>query len=99
MCQQIVRVLDKAQRTMNLMPEEAAVLRRERARFQAALRFCQGKKAFFAGDTKTAIEDLTEANTFFRSSRISLVLFLVRIVPRFLRRAYDIRKRFLGCFV
>jgi glycosyltransferase involved in cell wall biosynthesis len=94
-CERILRALDKVERTMFLTRREAEVLRRERVRFHATLRHCEGKKAFFNGDPKSAIEALAEANAYFHSRKLSLALILLRAAPRFLLRAYHVRDRLI----
>ncbi|MEJ7709178.1 MAG: hypothetical protein WKF84_04795 [Pyrinomonadaceae bacterium] len=43
----ILKVLDKAARTMNLTLKQRAILERQRANFYATLRLYEGKRAFF----------------------------------------------------
>lgn len=93
MCEHILKVLDKTKETMTLTGGERATLEKEYERFRATLRFHEGKRAFFEGDTERAIEGLTEANQFFRDRKISMTLRLLRRAPRLLLRAYDLRDR------
>jgi hypothetical protein len=64
-------------------------------RTQATLSLCNGKSAFFNGDTKTAVKCLTEANVFFNSRKVALVIQILPIAPRFLLRLYNLRDRFV----
>ncbi|HEY2990149.1 MAG TPA: glycosyltransferase family A protein [Candidatus Binatia bacterium] len=91
MCAAIVSVLDKIEKVLPLTPREREILSRERTRFRAGLRLSRGKRAFLRGDRTTAIEELTAANAFFRSRKITLVLWLLRLAPGLLSRAYDLR--------
>ena len=50
-------------------------------------------EAFFSGDTKGAISGLTEANRFFHNRKFSFTLMMLRVAPRLLLRAYDLRDR------
>jgi glycosyltransferase involved in cell wall biosynthesis len=93
MCQHILRVLDKVRREMPLTASEIDVIAKRRAYFAALLRLHQGKRAFFAGDHKEAVEALTEANAVLRRRKISAALLLLRIMPGLLLRAYDMRDR------
>jgi glycosyltransferase involved in cell wall biosynthesis len=95
MCKSALQVLDKCERTMPLSGREAEVLRQERARFHATLRFCEGKNSFFKGDPRAAVEALTEANEYFKSRKVTLALILLRAAPRLLRRVYALRDRFV----
>jgi hypothetical protein len=58
-------------------------------------RFHEGKRAFFEGDTRGAIEGLSDANAFFKSRKTSMMLVLLRLAPRLMLRAYDVRDRFV----
>ncbi len=93
MCQHIVRVLDKVQGAMSLTSSEIDLVTERRAYFTALLRLHQGKRAFFAGDHKEAVEALTEANAVLRRRKIMAALLLLRIMPGLLLRAYDMRDR------
>jgi glycosyltransferase involved in cell wall biosynthesis len=89
----VLKVLRKVKQTMELTPSERATLDNQLEHFHALLRLHQGKRAFFAGDTAGAIHSLTEANRFFRKRKVSFTVMMLRIAPRFLLRAYDLRDR------
>ena len=89
----VLEVLQKVQRTMELTPSEQAALEHQLERFQAMLKLWEGKRAFFSGDTKGAISGLTEANRFFRNRKFAFTLMMLRVAPRLLLRAYDLRDR------
>ena len=89
----ILRVLTKVKNTMDLTPSERTTVENQLERFHALLRLHEGKRAFFSGDTAGAINGLTEANRFFRKRKFSLTVLMLRIAPRFLLRAYDLRDR------
>jgi len=91
--QNIVRVMDKVKQTMELTPSERAAVDLHQQRFNALLSFHEGKRAFFSGDTAGAIHGLTEANRFLRNRKITVTLLILRIAPRLLLRAYDLRDR------
>lgn len=95
MCQHILKVFDKAARTLELTPREREVLAQQSVRFRAVQRLCEGKRALFRGEVEKAIEGLTEANAFFKSRKIAATRLLLRFAPRLLRRAYDMRDRFI----
>jgi glycosyltransferase involved in cell wall biosynthesis len=94
-CENALRVMDKIERTMTLTDDEREVVGRARARFRATHSFYKGKRAFTEGDTKTAIECLKEANSFFKSRKTALVLVLLRLAPQLLLRTYDLRDRLI----
>ena len=93
MCQHIVRVLDKVSSQMTLSSSQRELVANRRAYFFALLRMHQGKRAFFAGDHKQAVQALGEANVVLRRRKIAMALILLRIVPGLLLRAYDMRDR------
>lgn len=93
LAQNIIRVLEKVEQTMELTPAERATVDLHQQRFNAVLNLYQGKHAFFSGDTAGAIHRLTEANRFFRNRKITITLMILRIAPRLLLRAYDLRDR------
>lgn len=94
-CENALRVLDKFERNIGLTDDERAALERARTRFRAIHSFYRGKRAFTEGDAKTAIECLSEANTFFRSRKTAVVLLLLRLAPQLLLRTYDLRDRLI----
>jgi glycosyltransferase involved in cell wall biosynthesis len=89
----ILEVLKKVKQTMDLTPSEKATLETQLQHFHAMLRLQEGKRAFFSGDTKGAINGLTEANRFFRNRKFAFTLMMLRVAPRLLLRAYDLRDR------
>ncbi|HYK22081.1 MAG TPA: glycosyltransferase family A protein [Pyrinomonadaceae bacterium] len=93
MCQHILRVLQKVEQTMTLTPSESATAELQQRRFKALLHFHEGKRAFFSGDTAGAIHGLTEANRFFQNRKTAITVMMLRIAPRLLLRAYDLRDR------
>lgn len=95
MCKHILMVLEKAERNFDLSPQERETLAEAMVRFRAMKRFHEGKRAFFEGDAKGAIEGLAEANAYFKSRKTSLMLIFLRFAPRLMLRAYDVRDRFV----
>lgn len=95
MCKHFLKVLEKAERTLNLTANEHQSLLQGRDCIQATLSLCEGKSAFFNGDAKKAVKNLTEANIFFKSRKIALLIQLLRIAPKFLLHLYNARDRFI----
>jgi glycosyltransferase involved in cell wall biosynthesis len=89
----ILQVLQKVKETMDLTPEELALVDSQYQHFHALLRLHEGKRAFFSGDTAGAIDGLKEANQFFRNKKTTFTLVMLRVAPRLLLRAYDLRDR------
>jgi glycosyltransferase involved in cell wall biosynthesis len=94
MCKHILSVLEKAERTLALTGAEAAVLRRQRRRYEGELHFNEGKRAFFAGDAEKAVASLSKANALLPSRKLTVALRLLRLAPGVMLRAYNLRDRF-----
>jgi glycosyltransferase involved in cell wall biosynthesis len=90
----ILKVLEKVRDTMELTPSERATLEVQYKHFHAMLSLQEGKHAFFSGDTDRAIDRLREANQFFRKPKTSFTLMMLRVAPRLLMLAYNLRDRF-----
>lgn len=88
-----LRVLDKAERTLELTRAELAALHNRRDRVQAEAALQIGKQAFFRGDTDVALQNIKIANNHFKSLRLTFIVTLMQLMPRLLRRAYDLRDR------
>lgn len=95
MLEDLLRVLDKAGRTLDLDEAERELLQRERARFHASLRFHEGKRAFLDGDARAALAGLTEANRYFKSRKTALAVRLLAVAPKLLLRLYALRDHFV----
>lgn len=89
----VLKVLAKVRKRQDLTPSERATLENQFEHFHALLRLHQGKHAFFSGDITAAINGLTEANRFFRNRKTAITVMLLRVAPRLLLRAYDLRDR------
>lgn len=93
MCHHIVRVLDKVSREMALTPAQQTLVAARRAYFAALLRLHEGKRAFFEGRHREAVQALTEANAQLRRRKIAVAVLCLRFMPGLLLRAYDMRDR------
>jgi hypothetical protein len=89
----ILQVLSKAERTLDLTPAERDALAGMRDGVRARVAMHEGRKAFFRGDAAGAAAHLAAANRYLKSRKLKLVLFLLRLAPGWLRRAYDLRDR------
>ena len=90
----ILEVLTRVKQRTDLTPSERATADMQYEHFHALLRLHEGKRAFFSGDTAGAITGLTEANRFFRNRKTAFTLMMLRVAPRLLLHAYDLRDRF-----
>jgi glycosyltransferase involved in cell wall biosynthesis len=88
-----LRVLAKAERTLDLSPAELRALRDRRDEVTAEATWQNGEQAFIRGDTKLALECFQNANAHFKSFNLSFKVALIRFVPQLLRRVYDLRGR------
>ncbi|MGZ5434839.1 MAG: glycosyltransferase family 2 protein [Pyrinomonadaceae bacterium] len=90
-----LRVLEKAEQSLDLSPAELSALlhRRDKVKAEAALH--KGRQAFFRGDTKVALESIRRANAHFKSFKLTLTVALLRSMPQLLRHAYNFRDRYV----
>jgi glycosyltransferase involved in cell wall biosynthesis len=95
MCEHVLKVLDKAGKTLPLTGSEKTLLDSQHSRFHAMLLLQEGKRAFFKGEPDIAIAKLTEANKVFKSRKIAAAVWLLRRVPRALLFAYDLRDKLI----
>ncbi|MBA2647444.1 MAG: glycosyltransferase family 2 protein [Pyrinomonadaceae bacterium] len=91
--EQVLRVFEKASQTPTLTASERETLRGENDRFRALLRLAEGQQALARRDVRAAIDGLSEANTYFRKSKLRLALVLLRLAPQLFLRVYGMRGR------
>ncbi|MFN0085070.1 MAG: glycosyltransferase family 2 protein [Blastocatellia bacterium] len=89
------RAMEKIDRTMDLSPGERALVEDRLRYIRAMLNLYEGKQAFFEGKIQTAISSLSDANTYMKSSKISLALGILRVAPRLALGIYEARDRFI----
>lgn len=89
------KVFDKIERTMQLTSRDRQVFEERRQDMRARLALYEGKQAFFDGDTEKAIELLASANAYFKSAKLSIAVWLLRLAPKLMLGLYDARDRFL----
>jgi glycosyltransferase involved in cell wall biosynthesis len=90
-----LRVLEKAQRELDLSPADRAAVERASNHARAMLQLHHGKRAFFEGDFAAAAGELAEANTWLRSRKLAFAVQAIRLAPRLLLQAYKARDRFV----
>lgn len=95
MCQHVVRVLDKADRTLSLTVDERSAVVRERGRWYAAARVHEGKQRMAAGDYGGAISQFMEANAILGQRKLAIVIRVLRLAPGLLARLYVARDSIL----
>lgn len=96
MCTNAIRVLHKMRTAVSMTDEERKVLEDAVLRFEGKRLFFEGKRAFNDGDVSKSMELLRQSNTYLHSLRITLIVSLIRILPKFARTAYLWRSRLLG---
>jgi glycosyltransferase involved in cell wall biosynthesis len=78
----IIKVLTKLERNLQLSPERIALLRNKLAETEAQLALERGKQYLLLGELDKAAECLLRANEFVRGPKLSAVLLGLRIAPR-----------------
>jgi glycosyltransferase involved in cell wall biosynthesis len=84
-------VLNNMRRRNDLTAEEKDALENTVRRRQATVEVLKGKQELTIGDFKKAGESFSEANKYWPSKKLDMVLFCLRIAPRVLQRVYRIR--------
>jgi glycosyltransferase involved in cell wall biosynthesis len=93
MAEHALIVLGKLDRTLSLDPAQKRVLRDRMDYFRAALELARAKRAFFNLEWVLARSHIAQANTYFRSPRLTLASVGIRTVPGLLLKLYDWRDR------
>jgi hypothetical protein len=93
MIEGFLAVLAKAGRDPDLTPIERDAIERQCMLQRAQLSLEKGRKAFVAGDTGRAIRDLTQANSHYKSTKLAIVLMVLRVAPGLLQALYQWRDR------
>jgi glycosyltransferase involved in cell wall biosynthesis len=93
MAQNVLKVLDKIERTLPLSSEDRRVLELQRNYFAAQLELAQGKRAFFRQDVDGALNHIERSNVLWRRRKLQLVCALIRRFPGVLLRVYRLRDR------
>lgn len=92
MFQSKILVFEKLARDLKLTSEQRQAIEEEIQRCKADIAFHTGKRQFASGKYEAAIFSLREANEFYRSARLRLVLLGLSIAPGLLRWAYQRRR-------
>ena len=95
MTRNLLAVFEKCASTLNLTPAELEVLNEQITRSRAALRLFEGKRALSSGKTTAALVLFQEANEAIRTPKLTLVIFLLRHVPRLVMWTFTARERLL----
>jgi glycosyltransferase involved in cell wall biosynthesis len=96
MTRNLLAVFEKSAATFTLTPAETEVLNKQLTSTRAMLRLFEGKRALTTGGASTALVHFQAANEHLRSPKLSLVIVLLRHVPRLVIWVFTGRERFLA---
>jgi GT2 family glycosyltransferase len=96
MTRHLLAVFEKSANTFNLTPAETETLNKQLTSTRAMLRLFEGKRALTTGGASTALVHFQEANEHLRSPKLSLVIVLLRHMPRLVIWVFAGRERFLA---
>ena len=96
MTRHLVAVYEKTASTFTLTPAETEILNEQLTSTRAMLRLFEGKRALSTGGASTALVHFQEANEHLRSPKLSLVIVLLRHVPRLVIWVFTGRERRLA---
>ena len=88
-----IAVYQKLSRTEGVADELRQLIARQIERCEADIALLQGKSQLMAGQYAQAIKALNRAHSFYRTNKLRLALFSLRIAPGLLRRAYQFQQR------
>ena len=86
-----VKVLEKTARRNDLTNAERTALEKKLALRHASIEVCKGKQRLSAGDFSSAVLAFRDANRFYQSWKLRLVLIWLWLAPRSLQRFYKLR--------
>ena len=92
----VLKVLNKVGREMELTVTERAILDRQRLDLEAKVDLLEGKKALIEGDLPTAVMKLTAAANHSPSWKLRAVVATLRLAPGLVRQVYRLRERWEG---
>lgn len=85
-------VLNSMRERNDLTAAEREVLENTLRKRQATMGVLKGKQELAIGDFKTAAESFAEANKYWPSRKLGMVLICMRFAPRVLQRVYQMRR-------
>jgi len=90
-----VDMMERLRRRLDLNPSAEAALKNAISLRTAELHLLLGKRAMFDRDFRSAIDHLTEANSYFHSRKLKVTIPLLKVVPRLVLGVYNLRDRFV----
>jgi len=85
MLEAAMEILSALERKLHLSSEQSALIKRRICFHQAHLDRVMAKRYLAAGDYNRALASLAQANSFFHSFKLSLILVVLRASPRLVR--------------
>lgn len=96
MTRHLLAVFEKCAGTFQLTPAEREILNEQIAENRAMLHLFEGKQQLNARQTSAALESFQKANEHLRTSKLALVIFLLRYAPRLVAWGFAARERLLA---
>jgi glycosyltransferase involved in cell wall biosynthesis len=96
MTRHLLAVYEKSAGAFKLTPAETEILNKQITSTRAMLRLFEGKRALTTGGASAALVYFKEANEHLRSPKLSLVIVLLRHLPRLVIWVFTERERFLA---
>ena len=96
MLRNLLAVFEKTARTLDLTPSQKKTLHAEIVRNRAILRLFEGKRALSEGGARDALVNFEKANEHLHSTKLVLVIFLLRHVPHLVVWFFGARQRLLA---
>jgi len=85
MSEALVAVYERAERTMDLLMETRAILKRQIKRAQAHFDLEVGRNFLSAGDFDRAKDSLSKANNFFQRTKLKMTILGLQLAPHWTR--------------
>ena len=95
MMHHLLAVLEKSARTLDLTRSERKAVDEQLRWNRSLLHVLEGKRALTDKSAEAAVADFQRANQHLRSTKLKLVIFLLRYMPRLALRVFSARERLL----
>lgn len=93
MTRHLLAVFEKCARTFQLTPAEKQILDEQIAEHRAMFHLFEGKHQLNARQPSAALENFQKANEHLRTSKLAVVIFLLRYAPRLVVWSFAARER------
>jgi GT2 family glycosyltransferase len=93
MTRHLLAVFEKAAGAFALTPAEKAILDEQIAEQRAQFHLFEGKHRLNARDTRAALENFAKAHEHLRTTKLAVVIFLLRYAPRLVVLVFAARER------